>query len=91
MVMRFKEVDIIFNASQRWGIDLDGGGTAYKIKVYDVRNIATHEVGHKVGLDDLYESKYSEITMYGYGSKGETKKISLAIGDVNGTIQLYGN
>lgn len=85
------ETDIVFNASQKWGIDADGEGTTHKIKVYDVRNIATHEAGHVVALDDLYEAKYSEITMYGYSSKGETKKISLQIGDVNGTISLYGN
>lgn len=85
------ETDIVFNASQRWGIDPDGEGTAYKLKnAYDVGNIGTHEVGHVVGLDDLYDLIYSEITMYGYGSKGETKKISLAVGDVNGTKDLYG-
>ena len=86
------ETDIVFNQGNiKWSIDLDGEGTAYKIKTYDVRNIATHEVGHVVGLDDFYETKYSEITMYGYSSKGETKKISLEIGDKNGTIALYGN
>lgn len=87
-----KETDMVFNASQRWGIDQDGEGTAYKLRnTYDVRNIATHEAGHIVGLDDIYETIYSEITMYGYGAKGETKKISLATGDVNGTLALYPN
>lgn len=86
-----KETDIVFNASQRWGIDPDGEGTAYKLKnMFDVRNIGTHEVGHVVGLDDLYNAKYSEITMYGYSSKGETKKISVELGDINGTRELYG-
>lgn len=84
------ETDIVFNASQKWGIDLDGEGTAYKLtNQYDVRDIATHEAGHVVGLGDLYQNKYSEITMYGYSSKSETKKISLAVGDVNGTMALY--
>ena len=85
------ETDIVFNASQRWGIDQDGEGTVYKLtNQFDVRDIATHEAGHVVGLDDLYNDKYSEITMYGYSSKGETKKISLEVGDVNGTRELYG-
>ena len=85
------ETDIVFNASQRWGIDRDGEGATFKLKnIYDVRDIATHEAGHVVGLDDLYEEKYSEITMYGYSSKGETKKISLELGDINGTRELYG-
>ncbi len=86
-----KETDIVFNASQKWGIDPDGEGTAYKLKnMYDVLDIATHEAGHVVGLGDLYDSKYSEITMYGYSSKSETKKISLADGDKLGTQELYG-
>jgi len=86
------ETDIVFNASQRWGIDPDGEGKAYKLtNMFDVRNIATHEAGHVVGLDDLYDSVYSEITMYGYSAKGETKKISLEVGDVNGTKALYGS
>ena len=86
------EVDIMFNALLNWGIDRDGEGRAYTLRQsYDIRNVATHEVGHMVGLDDLYAKAYSELTMYGYGSKGETKKISLEIGDINGTKALYGN
>ncbi|MFH1015846.1 MAG: matrixin family metalloprotease [Chloroflexota bacterium] len=84
------ETDIVFNKSMRWGIDADGEGTAFKLKnTYDVDNIGTHEVGHVVGLDDIYDTIYSEITMYGYSSKAETKKISLEIGDKNGTAILY--
>ena len=84
------ETDIVFNlGSIKWGIDPDGEGPT-KIKNFDVQDIATHEAGHVVGLDDLYESKYSELTMYGYSSKGETKKISLEVGDVLGTQAIYG-
>ena len=72
-----------------WRLPDDEGPT--KIKNFDVQDIATHEAGHVVGLDDLYADKYSELTMYGYSSKGETKKISLAVGDVNGTVALYGS
>jgi len=43
-----------------------------------------------VGLDDIYDALYSEITMYGYSGKTETRKISLEIGDRNGTAALYG-
>jgi hypothetical protein len=85
------EFDVVFNALLKWGIDPDGEGPTTIKKVYDVRNIATHEAGHVVGLDDLYESQYRELTMYGYSSKGETKKISLQQGDVNGTIAIYGS
>ncbi|MBI4215982.1 MAG: matrixin family metalloprotease [Chloroflexi bacterium] len=82
------ETDMVFNTSVRWGIDPDGEGPT-KIKVYDVRNIATHEGGHVVGLDDLYSDAYRDLTMYGYSSKGETRKISLEVGDISGTQALY--
>ena len=74
------EVDIIFNTFQKWGID-----PVKKDMAFDIQNIATHEFGYPVGLDDLY----GEITMYGYSSKGETEKRSLEDGDVAGAQFLY--
>ena len=79
------EVDIVFNTFHNWGID-----PVKRDKAFDVRNIATHEFGHPVGLDDLYGEVYSELTMYGYSSKGETKKYSLEEGDIAGAQELYG-
>lgn len=55
----------------------------------DFENIATHELGHSVGLADLYTSSCSEETMYGYGSYGETKKQTLNTGDIAGINKLY--
>lgn len=55
----------------------------------DFENIATHELGHSVGLDDLYEDKCSEQTMYGYADDGETKKRNLEAGDITGIQKLY--
>lgn len=84
------EFDIAFNAFLEWGIDADGEGGDYLLYgAYDVRNIGTHEVGHVVGLADLYEDKNSELTMYGYGSTGQTIKISLAGGDIEGANYIY--
>jgi hypothetical protein len=84
------EFDIVFNALLKWGIDPDNEGRLKLKNAYDVQNIATHEAGHVVGLADLYEDQYRELTMYGYGSKGETIKISLEEGDIAGTRYLYG-
>ena len=53
-------------------------------------NSVTHEAGHVVGLGDLKDKIYSELTMYGYSEEGETKKISLENGDKLGTQFLYG-
>lgn len=54
----------------------------------DVDNIATHELGHSVGLGDLYNS-CTEETMYGYSAATETKKRNLNAGDIAGINTLY--
>ena len=54
----------------------------------DFENIATHELGHAVGLGDLYND-CTEETMYGYASYGETKKRTLEAGDITGIKKLY--
>jgi hypothetical protein len=55
----------------------------------DVQNIVTHELGHAVGLDDMYQSTCSEVTMYGYSTEGETKKRDLEPADITGLLTLY--
>ncbi len=79
------EVDIVFNTFHKWGID-----PVKKDKAFDIQNIATHEFGHPIGLGDLYDDIYSELTMYGYSSKGEIKKCSLEEGDIAGAQWRYG-
>ncbi len=63
-----------------------GSGQAGKM---DFENIATHELGHSVGLSDLYNSDCSEQTMYGYAGTGEIKKQTLESGDITGISTLY--
>lgn len=79
------EVDIVFNSFHKWGIN-----PSKKDRAFDIQNIATHEFGHPTGLNDLYDEIYSELTMYGYSSTGETKKSSLEEGDIAGAQELYG-
>ncbi|OGB74361.1 hypothetical protein A2V68_01280 [candidate division Kazan bacterium RBG_13_50_9] len=55
----------------------------------DFENIATHELGHSIGLADLYTLGASEQTMYGYADYGETKKQTLESGDIAGADTLY--
>jgi hypothetical protein len=85
------EADVQMNTRMRWGIDSNGEVNGYTLtNAYDVRNIATHEVGHVCGLADLYTPRSSLLTMYGYGGIGEVKKDSLELGDIAGLLKLYG-
>ena len=78
------EFDIVFdNVDFTWGTD---GSDS----VMDLQNIATHELGHALGLADLYFDEASEQTMYGIGQVGETKKRTLDDGDIAGITVLYG-
>ena len=89
--MEIVDCDVIMNTKHDWGIDPDGEGEDYILEdAFDVCNIVTHEAGHVVGLGDLYDKTYSELTMYGYSEEGETKKISLENGDKLGCQYLYG-
>jgi len=75
-----------------WGnADPDGDGIG-DTGIMDLQNIATHELGHALGLADLYDTTapVPEQTMYGYASTGETKKRSLEAGDKAGITVLYG-
>ncbi len=69
-------------------VDFDWSATGEANKM-DFENIATHELGHSVGLGDLYTSECLQETMYGYASNGETNKRSLEAGDIAGIKKLY--
>lgn len=78
------EWDIVFDLDDNFGVDELDSGT-----FFDLRNIAVHEAGHTLVLEDLYEDKYSEMTMYGYSTYNETKKRTLEWGDSDGVNELY--
>jgi len=79
------EFDIVFNTNFDWGnADLD----ATKM---DLQNIAVHELGHSVGLADIYTDPCSTVTMYGYSTEGETSKRTLGTADITGLESMYGS
>jgi len=78
------EWDQIYNTYYPWSEDATGSQTDM-----DFESISTHELGHSVGLDDLYTSGCSDQTMYGYANEGETNKRSLEAGDIKGISELY--
>ncbi len=76
------EFDMIFNKRLPWSAN----GSS---NTFDVQNITTHEAGHTLVLLDLYDPIDSELTMYGYGALGETKKRDLGMGDMLGVEKIY--
>ena len=77
------EWDQVYNDTD---FDWSASGEANKM---DFEDIATHELGHSVGMNDQYNSSCQEVTMYGYASNGETKKQTLEAQDILGISTLY--
>ncbi len=78
------EFDMRFNTRFNWG------NAASNPSLMDLQNIATHELGHSFGLDDIYNSGCSAVTMYGYSNYGETSKRTLEQPDITGLQSMYG-
>lgn len=81
---RITEYDMVFDGVHyRWG---DG---SQRSDVMDVQAIATHETGHSLGLDDVYDGSCGTVTMFGTSAEGETKKRSIEQTDIEGLSNLY--
>ena len=78
------ESDILFDTDFTWGTNEDAS-------LMDVQNIATHEMGHTLGLSDLYTDSCNTVTMYGYSTEGDTRKRTLEAPDITGLQLLYGS
>jgi len=72
------EFDIIFDIDENW---LTG---------FDIQNVATHELGHTLVLDDLRSPRDGALTMHAYTWPGDVIKRSLGLGDIAGAQSLYG-
>lgn len=81
---RIVEFDMRFNTRFNWGNAIVNNAKM------DLRNIATHELGHGAGLDDIYSTTCSDVTMYGYSAYGETSKRTLEQPDITGLQKMYG-
>jgi hypothetical protein len=90
------EVDMAFsnNPEFEWKQNLPGdeewdfNNTIGKYDV-DVQNIATHEAGHWLLLEDMYNKPANQQTMYGISAEFDLKKRSLESGDIAGIIAIY--
>lgn len=77
------EFDMLFNTNFNWG------DASVDPLLMDFQNIATHELGHSVGMDDIYTSTCSAVTMYGYSGEGDVSKRSLEQPDIQGLQKMY--
>lgn len=76
------EVDLRLNKFDYPWTNRPGGKNGYQ-----VINVATHELGHQLGLDDL-SKPHTALTMYGRTARGEIKKVTLGKGDIKGASAL---
>lgn len=95
---RIVEADIVFNILMPWkwtrctqqsGACVDAPADAGMIARFQAQAVATHEVGHWVGLADLTASEGRDLTMYEVIEPGERKQATLALGDIKGTRAAY--
>ncbi|MEK6828379.1 MAG: matrixin family metalloprotease [Nanoarchaeota archaeon] len=68
-------------------VDFNWSSTGEANKM-DFENIATHEIGHSVGMGHPPDGCVNE-TMYRFATEGETKKRDLNAGDTAGINDLY--
>ena len=79
------EFDVMLDTDWTWG------DATVNPEVMDLQNIATHELGHGIGLNDVYGDACNKVTMYGYSDYGEIQKRTLETPDITGLQALYGN
>jgi len=66
-----------------------GNATEQGAAVIDFEATATHEFGHAHGLDDIYESRCTGVTMFATSALGETNKRTLEGSDIAGVVDQY--
>ena len=80
------EVNVVFDSAESWAV-LPALSCTSQGSVIDVQAVATHELGHAIGLG--HSSSSSALTMYPFYSLGATKQRTLATGDAKGVQAIY--
>lgn len=78
------EFDMILDTDFTWG------DATVNPALMDLQNIVTHELGHAIGLSDLYTQSCKAVTMYGYSRGGDIEKRTLEQADITGLRMMYG-
>jgi hypothetical protein len=77
------EFDIVFDSDEDWSTTGDENA-------FDIQNVATHELGHSLVLDDLRSPRDGALTMHAYTWPGDIAKRDLGSGDILGIRAIYG-
>jgi len=79
------ETDIMINGVNfRWSV-----GRLPRAGEHDLLSVIVHEMGHFCMLDDLYDYRSSQSTMYGYISSGSARPRTLDQDDMDGLRFMY--
>lgn len=81
-----RDADLALNSTQHWE---PISGEPDSRHSYDIQSILTHELGHWLALEDIYSPDSAAQTMHGSTKYGETRKRTLALGDVVGLQKAY--
>ena len=92
--------DVIYNTMYKWDTTVSLSGSSGSSFVYDplkryvdLQTVALHELGHNVGLDDIYNKpdlwwdETEVMNDYHWGKP----KLTLGEGDKNGLKAIYGS
>ena len=75
------DTDIAFNPSQHFSVT-----TPALSNDFDLQSVATHEIGHMLGLD---HSGITHVVMFPFGDTGASEQRNLAVDDAAGLAFLY--
>jgi len=81
-----RDADLALNVTYHWE---NINGTPSTRHSIDIQSIVTHELGHWLGLLDLYSPQDIHQTMSGYAGYGETNKRTPALGDIIGIQKAF--
>jgi hypothetical protein len=78
----FFDVDIILSNFADWSVTGDPDA-------FDVQSVMTHEVGHLIGLADLYSPLDADKVMYGFIDPGDVSDRILTDDEIAGASDIY--
>ncbi|HOT07645.1 MAG TPA: hypothetical protein PLI05_02570 [Methanotrichaceae archaeon] len=86
---RALESDVVYNT--RWGWTTDKSRASVSRKIYDVQTVATHELGHTLGLGDTYLNSIYKWDLSQIMGFYDAPQRELGVGDKTGIRTIYGN